>query len=60
VPTVAVIRRISAAAPSRQARLRVAGTAVALLAALALAIGAGRYIGSGNEQLVRMTERGRS
>lgn len=60
VPTVAVIRRIATPSASRRGRLRFALAALATLAAIAIAIGAGRYVGSGNEQLVRMTERGRS
>lgn len=59
VPTVAVIRRISTPSASRNARLRVGLATIGILAALGLAIGAGKYIGTGNEQLVRMTERGR-
>jgi len=59
VPTVAVIRRITAPPASRTERWRVGLATIGILAALAMAIGAGRYIGSGNEQLVRMTERGR-
>jgi succinoglycan biosynthesis transport protein ExoP len=58
VPTVAVIRRISTP-PARIERWRLGLATIGILAALAMAIGAGRYIGSGNEQLVRMTERGR-
>jgi polysaccharide chain length determinant protein (PEP-CTERM system associated) len=60
VPTVAVIRRIPTPAGSTRTRRRAALAALAIVAALAAAIGAGRYIGSGNEQIVRMTERGRS
>jgi succinoglycan biosynthesis transport protein ExoP len=59
VPTVAVIRRISNPAASRHQRLRFALAAVGLIVALGAAIGAGRYIGTGNEPLVRMTERDR-
>lgn len=59
VPTVAVIRRITAPSASRTERWRLGLATIGILAALAIAIGAGRYIGSGNEQLVRMTERGR-
>ena len=59
VPTVAVIRRIATAPASRHARLRMGLAGIGLLVALGLAIGAGRYIGTGNERLVRMTERGR-
>ena len=59
VPTVAVIRRISTPSASRTERWRLGLATIGILAALAIAIGAGRYIGTGNEQLVRMTERGR-
>ena len=59
VPTVAVIRRISTPSASRRQRLRFALATIAIIGALGLAIGMGRYIGAGNEPLVRMTERGR-
>jgi polysaccharide chain length determinant protein (PEP-CTERM system associated) len=59
VPTVAVIRRISTASISRRERIRFALAAIGMIVALGAAIGAGRYIGTGNEPLVRMTERGR-
>ena len=58
-PTVAVIRRISTASASRRERIRFALAAIGMILALGAAIGAGRYIGTGNEPLVRMTERGR-
>jgi polysaccharide chain length determinant protein (PEP-CTERM system associated) len=59
VPTVAVIRRISTPSASRRARLRVGLAGIGILVAIGLAIGAGRYVGTGNERLVRMTDRGR-
>ena len=58
-PTVAVIRRISTPSASRRERIRFALAAIGMILALGAAIGAGRYIGTGNEPLVRMTERGR-
>ncbi len=58
-PTVAVIRRISTPSASRRERIRFALAAIGMIVALGAAIGAGRYIGTGNEPLVRMTERGR-
>jgi polysaccharide chain length determinant protein (PEP-CTERM system associated) len=59
VPTVAVIRRIANPSASRHARLRFALATIGMIVALGAAIGAGRYIGLGNEPLVRMTERDR-
>lgn len=58
VPTLAVIRRIPTRSTSRGRRLRFALTALGVLAVLAIVVAGARYVGSGNEQLVRMTMRG--
>jgi len=57
-PTLAVIRRIPTRAETRRKRVRFALVALAFVAALAVAVAGARYVGSGNEQLVRMTMRG--
>ena len=58
VPTLAVIRRIPTPSAVRARRLRFALLTLAVAAGLALAAGGAYYIGSGNEQIVRMTMRG--
>jgi polysaccharide chain length determinant protein (PEP-CTERM system associated) len=58
VPTLAVIRRITTPAATTW-WLRGAVVALALVAALALSIAGAYYVGSNNEQIVRMTMRGR-
>lgn len=58
VPTLAVIRRIPTPSGVRARRLRFALVTLAVAVGLALAAGAAYYLGSGNEQMVRMTMRG--
>lgn len=58
VPTLAVIRRIPTRRDHHGARLRFALVMLAIVAGLVLIVGGARYVGSGNEQLVRLTARG--
>jgi polysaccharide chain length determinant protein (PEP-CTERM system associated) len=60
VPTLAVIRRIPTRAETRGQRLRFAVTVVAALVGLAVMVLGARYVGTDNEQVVRMTARGRA
>jgi polysaccharide biosynthesis transport protein len=59
VPTLAVIRRIPTRSAVRGRRIRFAIATVVVVVGLALIVGGARYVGAGNEQLVRMTARGR-
>jgi uncharacterized protein involved in exopolysaccharide biosynthesis len=59
VPTLAVIRRIPTQAAVRGQRIRFALTTIAIITGLALMVGGAHYVGSGNEQIVRLTARGR-
>ena len=59
VPTLAVIRRIPTRSAVRGRRLRFALATLAVLLGLALIVGGAHYVGSGNEQLTRLTARTR-
>jgi hypothetical protein len=59
VPTLAVIRRMPTPAAARGQRLKVAALALSFLVAVALIVAGAYYVGAGNEQIVRMTARGR-
>lgn len=59
VPTLAVIRRMPTPADARGQRLKFAAMALSFLFALALIVSGAHYVGAGNEQIVRMTSRGR-
>jgi len=59
VPMLAVIRRIPTRSELRNRRLRIALVTASVIAALFLLVGGAHYVGSGNEQIVRMTSRGR-
>ncbi|HSL20167.1 MAG TPA: GNVR domain-containing protein [Vicinamibacterales bacterium] len=58
VPTLAVIGRIPTQSDLRGQQLRFALAVVAVLVGLVVVVGGARYVGSGNEQIVRMTARG--
>jgi succinoglycan biosynthesis transport protein ExoP len=57
---LAVIRRIPTPLELRHRRMRYALVTVSAIVALLLIVFGGRYVGSGNEQIVLMTVRGRS
>lgn len=59
VPMLAVIRRIPTRHGMPGHRVRLAVVTVSIIVALVLIVGAAYYVGSDNEQLVRMTTRGR-
>jgi hypothetical protein len=59
VPMLAVIRRIPAPMEARGRRLRLALATISFAVAVAIIVGGAHYVGSNNEQLVRMTTRGR-
>ena len=59
IPAIAVIRRIPTPSEARSRRVRQVLVATSVVAALALIVAGARHIGSGNEQIVMMTARGR-
>jgi hypothetical protein len=59
VPTLAVIRRLPTRANARAGWLRPALVMLAFLVGLAFIIAGTHYVGSGNEQIARMTARAR-
>jgi polysaccharide chain length determinant protein (PEP-CTERM system associated) len=59
VPTLAVIRRLPTRADVRAGWLRPALVMLAVLVGLGLIVGGAQYVGSDNEQIARMTARGR-
>jgi len=59
VPAVAVIRRIPTPSEARNRRVRRTLVAASVVAALALIVVGARHLGTGNEQIVMMTTRGR-
>ena len=59
VPTLAVIRRLPTRSNVRTGWLRPALVTLAFLVSVALIVGGAYYVGSGNEQIARMTARAR-
>jgi protein tyrosine kinase modulator len=59
IPAIAVIRRIPTPSQARTRRVRRILVTASVVAALALIVAGARHIGSGNEQIVLMTARGR-
>lgn len=59
VPNLAVIRRLPTRGSVRAGWLRPTLVALAFLVALTIIVGGSHYAGSGNEQIARMTARGR-
>jgi polysaccharide chain length determinant protein (PEP-CTERM system associated) len=59
IPAVAVIRRIPTPSEARHRRIRRTLVAASVAAALALIVVGARHLGTGNEQIVMMTTRGR-
>jgi len=59
IPAIAVIRRIPTPSDARSRRVRRVLVTASVVAALALIVAGARHIGSGNEQIVMMTARGR-
>lgn len=59
VPTLAVIRRIPTRSELRGRWVRTAVTVVGVAVGLTLIVGGAYYVGSDNEQIARMTARGR-
>jgi polysaccharide chain length determinant protein (PEP-CTERM system associated) len=59
VQSLAVIRRIPTPSETRSRRIRRAMVTVSVIVALILVVAGARYVGSGNEQIVLMTARGR-
>ena len=59
VPAIAVIRRIPTPSDARSRRVRRVLVTASVVAALALIVAGARHIGTGNEQIVMMTARGR-
>jgi polysaccharide biosynthesis transport protein len=59
IQALAVIRRIPTASEIRTRRIRFALVTVSVVTALVLIVFGARYVGTGNEQLVLMTARGR-
>jgi polysaccharide chain length determinant protein (PEP-CTERM system associated) len=59
VQALAVIRRIPTPSETRNRRLRRALVTVSVIVGLVLVVVGARYVGSGNEQIVAMTARGR-
>lgn len=57
VPMLATIRRIPTKTGARRQRFRVALMTVAAIVGLALTVAGSYYVGSGNEQIVRLTAR---
>jgi hypothetical protein len=59
IQALAVIRRIPTASEIRTRRIRFALVTVSVVTALVLIVFGARYVGTGNEQMVLMTARGR-
>lgn len=59
IQALAVIRRIPTPSEMRTRRIRLALVTVSAIAALVLIVAGARYVGTGNEQMVLMTARGR-
>jgi hypothetical protein len=59
IPAIAVIRRIPTPSEARTRLVRRVLVTASVVAALALIVVGARHIGSGNEQIVMMTARGR-
>lgn len=59
IPAVAVIRRIPTPSEARHRRIRSTLVAASVVAALVLIVVGARHLGTGNEQIVMMTTRGR-
>lgn len=59
IPAIAVIRRIPTPSEARSRRVRRVLVTASVVVALALIVAGARHIGSGNEQIVLMTARGR-
>jgi hypothetical protein len=59
IPAIAVIRRIPTPSEARSIRVRRVLVTASVVVALALIVAGARHIGTGNEQIVMMTARGR-